>query len=71
MTPGEGKRNPGRIPRGRGGSGAHDANMAGHEAGVEGSSSWTGKFLDALEAALSRERLHTYFDAAQGDERAA
>ena len=70
MTPGEGKRNPGRIPRGRDGSGVHDANMAGHEAGVEGSS-WTGRFLDALEAALSRERLHTCFDAAQGDERAA
>ena len=44
----------------------HDANMVGHEAGVKGFS-WTSRILDALEAALSRERLHTYFDAAQGD----
>ena len=40
--------------------------MACGEAGVKGFS-WTGGELDALEAALSRERLRTYLDAAGGD----
>ena len=40
--------------------------MAGREVGVKGFS-WTGAELNALEAALSRERLRTYFDAARGD----
>lgn len=59
-------RNPGRIPGGRGGSRVHEINMACGEAGVKGFS-WTGGELDALEAALSRERLRTYLDAAGGD----
>ena len=44
--------------------------MAGRGAGVK-SFSWTNGTLDALEAALSRERLRTYFDAARGDQEKA
>ena len=40
--------------------------MAGRGAGVKGFS-WTNGILDALEAALSRERLRAYLDAARGD----
>ena len=64
VNPG-GKRNPGRIPRGRGGSGAHDTDAAGLEAGVKGFFR-TSEILDALKAVLSRERLRAYLDAARG-----
>ena len=64
--PPERERSPGRIPRGRGGSGAYKGKVAARETGVKGFS-WTSGILDALEASLSRERLRTYFEEARGD----
>lgn len=60
------KQNPGRIPRGRGGSGVYEENMVDRGAGVK-SFLYTEEAIEEIEASLSRERLGTYLDAAGGD----
>ena len=60
------KRNPGRIPSGRGGSGVHEIRMTDRKPSVK-PFSYTDKILDQLEQSLSPERLVTYLDAVEGD----
>ena len=60
------KRNPGRIPHGRGGSGVHEIRMADRKPDVK-LFFYTDEILDQLELWLSSERLTTCLDAVGGD----
>ena len=60
------KQNPGRIPKGRGGSGVYTTSVARQREAVN-TWSWREELLDDLEASFSPERLDTYLAVAQGD----
>lgn len=63
-------KNPGRILSGRGGPGVYEMNMVERAPAVK-KFAYTDGLLDELEVSLSRERLGTYPDAAEGGERDA